>query len=298
MSFKDILLGKIKKKETENSIEEDSSYHLHKILRPHRKPTEKSRLDVGQRRPTQITKIPKTTYSQIASAVVNRGGSVIRSPGQPTFRGTGKRAYKATKHAQLRLGKRRLTIRSHKGAEIHGRRAQQIRRIFNSYDGYSNDVMLEQKLSATLKSSDAHDMLTNSGFTVKSEGKHRKYYHPKTKQSLSISRTGNLSTGITSLVRKAINNAENFVTEENDDDIKLLSPVSAKTQKVIDIGKKVNKELNNKKDENKDSDSTKFQHSKTLTGASDKGNPTKTDVIEINPELKVPGKKEDNKEKK
>jgi hypothetical protein len=295
MSFKDILLEKNKKKENETSIKEDSSYHLHKVSRPHKKPTEKSRLDVGQRRPTQITKIPKTTYSQIAATVVNRGGSVIRSPGQITFRGTGKKAYKATKYAQLKLGKRKLTIKARKGADIHGRRAQQLRRIFSSYDEYTNDVMLEKHLSATLKSSDAHDMLTGSGFIVKSEGKHRKYYHPKTKQSLSISRTGNLSTGITSLVRKAINNAENFVTEE--DDIKLLSPVSAKTQKVIDAGKKVNKELN-KKDENKDSDVTKFQHSKTLTGASDKGNSTKTDVIEINPELKVPGKKEDKKEKK
>lgn len=322
MSFKDILLeeeNKKKKKgkdsvivnppyndddgeeEDEDSIEEShhDDFHLHKKLKPHKIPTEKPKLDVGQRKSTQITATPKTTYAKIATAVINRGGSVTRSPGQPLYRGTGKKAYKATKHSQLKLGKKRLTIQPHKGSKISGKRASQLSRILSSYEPPVNDVVLEKHLSATITAHDAHDMLINRGFSVKSDSKHRKYYHPKTKESLSISRTGELSTGISSMVRKAIKKVDNLVSEEKEKDaIKLLSPVSTKTQKVIDAGKKVTKELNNNKDEKKDSKETRFQHTKTLTGASDKGNSTKTDVIEINPELKAPGKKDDKKDKK
>lgn len=316
MSFKDDLLEKEKKKkggkvllnppyksiededddDDDDSIEEThahDTFHLHKKHKPHKAPAEKPKLDIGQTKPTKF-KTPSTTYKQIATSVINRGGTITRSPGQPSFKGVGKRAYKATKHSQLRLGKKRLTLPSHKGATVTGKRALKFKKLFSSCDVPDVDIMLE------MKASEIHKHLLQNGFTFIEGSKHRIYHNPKTKESISVSRTGEISPGVAGKVKKVIQRANAVMSEDKKkDEIKILPPVSAKTQKVIDAGKKITKDLNKDKDkDNKDNKETLFQHSKTLTGATDKGNGTHTDVIEINPELKAPGKKDDKKDKK
>lgn len=269
------------------NLSEENLDEFHRPHRPHMRPTEMPRLDVGQVRPTPITRQPETTYTQVARQVINRGGTVTRSPGAITFKGRkGLRAYKATKHAQLSLGRKRLTLQPHKGVAVHGKIARKLSSQFRDDYVPNNDVVISEiDHATTMKASDAHSLLLQHGFIEKKGKKHTKMFHPKTKATIPISRTGNLSSGVTASVRREINRAKMVMEEEKNN----MVSVSKKTQKVIDKNKQISSKDNKfmqKQDDDKNDEI--FVIKKTMTGMSGNTSNNYTNTIEINPKLEMP----------
>lgn len=288
-------LRKLKKMEDETLKESDRPFSIHRVHKPHVRPKETSSLDTGQVRKSLPGRAPVTSYKQLATSVINKGGTVTRSAGSITYKGRkGKFAYKATKHAQLGLGGRRLTLQPHKGMYVHGKTAQKLSKfptftkkrsvsITKPVDIHNEDLNVVSEDS--IKAKIAHTNLINNGFIIAREGPHRTYKHKDKKIQVSLSRTGELSAKQTHDYRKAMRMASLLETEDSEAPIKL----SPKTEKVLKKGKELIKKSDSdddsksSEDDSNKKDQLKFQYKKTLTGASDKGKTSETDIIELNP---------------
>lgn len=273
-------------------------FSLHRVHRPHMRPTEKPKLDVGQIKKTIPGRQPETTYTKIARNVINKGGEVRRSAGAITYAGRkGKYAYKATQHAQLKVGGSKMTIKPHKGVSVHGRLAQKLsvfgtkplftKKRFSVHNESIDDLFSE----SSIKSREAHHNLLGNGFIITREGKHRNYEHPTKKIKVSLSRTGDLTPGQTQAYKKAMKLSTLSETEDSldieDSEEKIIPlKISKKTENLL----KKSKSLKSSKDDkdlkiDPNTSNLKFQYDKTLTGTNNSGKEASTDVIEINPEM-------------
>lgn len=253
------------------------------------------KLDVGQVRKTTVGKQPSLKYKSLLVQAASRGSELTRSAGSIVYKGTGKKAYKATKHSIIRKGKKHFTIPGHKGAEMHGGKVKSATSIVSDYSIERNDILSEKSESLTITRYDADHMLHNAGCKMKSGKKHDIFYHPNL-GNIPVPRHKVLSVGVTRKIRNYLKG--NNLTTESSLIVGFRNKLEERKNQIIEELIDSDKNIKNSALQKIETDkgSTIFVVKKTMTKSkdSDKNN------IEINPELVIKGQndtKEKNKEK-